>query len=511
MTTTQRVDFTSRDFAAIRADLVQNAAVMTDGKWTDHNPTDIGTVLLDLFAGQMDMLNFMQERYAWETYAMTARLRQSMIHIAHLLNYTIPTIQPSKVGVVFSLPSTEATDSVLSAGTRVQTSAATPIIFETLEEDTIPAGFLVSGNTIPSRNQVGQTQTFVGTGMAGQAVRLEKRGACLFNYDNAEIAGSPFSISVSDSSDTWTYQSHLLDSILTDKHFTILFDDRDYVTLLFGDGIYGARPAVGEPFTITYPTGGGVGGNVPALAITDLAEAVAATPAGTGNLSVGVSNALAATGGQDAEDIDVTRHKAPATVTTNSRSISYDDFQINVEVVPGASRVKILTVNDEPSVVQENTVYVLVVPNPAEGVITYSDVNSAMKASIMEQLTGTRSALVTTDVIVAPPTPLAVAVEVNVYARRFSNVSALATAIEDAITNLFDPTALDAAGRYVLDWELGHFAYTRIYDVIWDVNDDFIGRPITDVQMVSPVANLSATSFQIFTLSGTPTVNITES
>ncbi|HRT96263.1 MAG TPA: baseplate J protein, partial [Planctomycetota bacterium] len=52
-----RVNYTNKDYEAIRQELVQRIPTITD-RWTDFNESDLGMVLLELFCGLGDMLLF---------------------------------------------------------------------------------------------------------------------------------------------------------------------------------------------------------------------------------------------------------------------------------------------------------------------------------------------------------------------------------------------------------------------------------------------------------------------
>jgi hypothetical protein len=130
------------------------------------------------------------------------------------------------------------------------------------------------------------------------------------------------SIQPDGSSQTWGWQRWLLGSAAQDAVFTLTpesyspvgtaanlpwFDyDGEGVTIRFGDGTFGATPVPGAVFTVTYLSGGGVLGNVPADAI------VSVTPGQPQSSDVlTCTNPFPASGGADQETDQQVRDRAP--------------------------------------------------------------------------------------------------------------------------------------------------------------------------------------------------------
>lgn len=91
-------------------------------------------------------------------------------------------------------------------------------------------------------------------------------------------------------------------------------------TVQFGDGVEGATLPTGQNNIIAnYRVGIGAAGNVSAATITTLVD----RPVGV----KGVTNPMAATGGQDAQSVDDIRTNAPQTVLTLGRAVSITDYQ----------------------------------------------------------------------------------------------------------------------------------------------------------------------------------------
>ena len=99
-------------------------------------------------------------------------------------------------------------------------------------------------------------------------------------------------------------------------------------TMRFGDDVFGASPADGDLFRVTYRTGLGAAGNVAADSITAIDPAVA-------GLLLAVRNPFAAAGGADAEGAEHIRRMAPqAFRAVQYRAVRAEDYQAAAESLP---------------------------------------------------------------------------------------------------------------------------------------------------------------------------------
>jgi hypothetical protein len=121
----------------------------------------------------------------------------------------------------------------------------------------------------------------------------------------------------------WAFRRWLLGSAAADQVFTLTpeqyspvltsngttwydYDGDGGTTIRFGDGTFGAIPQPGTAFTVTYRTGGGSAGNVPADTIVNVAPGQPQGP-----MVVSCTNPFPAGGGADAETIAQVRARAP--------------------------------------------------------------------------------------------------------------------------------------------------------------------------------------------------------
>ena len=136
-----QVDYTSRDFAAIRQDLIDLIPFYAP-LWTNRDPADFGMVLIEAFAYVGDLLNYYIDRAANEAFIGTASQRASLLKIAALLGYN-PT-QSTASTATLTFQNATANTITVPAYTKVATTTITngvssQILFETDSTITVPA------------------------------------------------------------------------------------------------------------------------------------------------------------------------------------------------------------------------------------------------------------------------------------------------------------------------------------------------------------------------------------
>ncbi|HYW47852.1 MAG TPA: putative baseplate assembly protein [Bryobacteraceae bacterium] len=118
----------------------------------------------------------------------------------------------------------------------------------------------------------------------------------------------------------WTEAPSLYGLGPDDQQYITRRSDDGTTTVIFGDGVTGARLPTGQNnIAATYRTGIGTDGNVAAGSLSILQT----RPAGIR----GVTNPLQASGGADPEDLDHARSNAPLTVLTLDRIVSLEDYE----------------------------------------------------------------------------------------------------------------------------------------------------------------------------------------
>lgn len=312
------VDYTSRDFASIRTDLLNLIPTFVPD-WTSRSENDFGVVLLELWSYVGDLCNYYADRVANEAFLDTATQRSSVLRIAALLGY-IPT---NSIAATTTLTVTNSTGSTVDipAGTQVATTADTTnntqIVFETDTDLSVAA---------MSTGMVGATQGVTVTDPVYTSNGLSDQSYTLV-YNDVIQGSTDITVAIGLSTLTWTYFPHLLNAGPFDNAYTLLTDATGIVTVQFGDGANGAIPPNGATVTSTYRIGGGTVGNVAEGTLTSWINN--SIPPG-----VTVTN-TAATGGADPESTDSIRLNAPAAFSTLQRAVTLKDFSDLAVQVPG--------------------------------------------------------------------------------------------------------------------------------------------------------------------------------
>jgi predicted phage baseplate assembly protein len=155
------------------------------------------------------------------------------------------------------------------------------------------------------------------------------------------------------------------------RHYMVKIDDSGNASVLFGDGLQGARlPSGRENIIASYRSGLGCVGNVAAGKLTLLKN----RPAGL----QGVTNPLPATGGVDPGITDSNRLTIGKGLQTFSRIVSLSDYQNFAQNFPGISKAQMTLVNYGKGKMLHLTIAALDGSLLASGNATFDSLNAAI-------------------------------------------------------------------------------------------------------------------------------------
>lgn len=390
MTTTRaRLPYINKEYDAIRQELVARIPQLTD-RWTDFNESDLGIVLLELFAGVGDMLAYYLDAQAAECYLPTARQRQSIISLCALVNYRLHSAVAATTRVRFTLGQPAQRDITIPAGTVCRAQGVNdPIPFETVNDLIITAG--LADGEVNARQGTRRTDVFQGTGQAFQRLVLT----------NAGVAFGTISLTVNGIA--WLEVEHFADSTPADRHVRIDLDGLDQTTLTFGDGKYGAMPPSGSTIAVTYLTTQGPDGNLAPHLITELPSPILVDGQ---PVTASVDNPIPATGGADTESHEHARLLAPAVLRSTWKAVTKADYQALCTTFPGVAKAQVLDLNDDTTM-RIYTVRVVIAPEGG------GMPSPQLKADLRAFLEARR--MVTIDIYVDEPAYRAVPVIATLY------------------------------------------------------------------------------------------------
>lgn len=149
----QGINYTSRNFADIRTDLVNMVRQYYPDIFNDFNDASVGMMLLELNAAVGDMLSYNTDRMFQETQIDYAQQRQSILSLARTFGLKIPGKRPSVTIVDFSVTVPPFGDTfdvsyapIIRAGAQVNGAGK---VFETQYDIDFSNPFTIGG--IPNR------------------------------------------------------------------------------------------------------------------------------------------------------------------------------------------------------------------------------------------------------------------------------------------------------------------------------------------------------------------------
>lgn len=322
-----QVDYTSRDYTALRADLIDLIPYYAP-LWTNRDPADFGMTILETFSYMGDILNYYIDKSANEAFISTASQRENVLQLAKLLGYK-PT-EPTAATCTVTFSNTSAVNVTVPRLTKVATSAVsnastTQIIFETDAEVTVPAGSTTTTVTVTQ----GQTVTDEAIGESNGTVNQS------FELGQSSVINGSISVVVGGSN--YTEVPYLIDYNGYDPVFSTYTNGDGVTFVVFGDGISGRIPPNTAQITATYRVGGGAAGNVAANTIKYITN-FSASGLTVLNKYISASIPGAASGGADQESTDAIRVAAPSSIKTLNRAVSLSDYASLVVQVSGVAK-----------------------------------------------------------------------------------------------------------------------------------------------------------------------------
>jgi len=149
----QGIQYTSRNFADIRTDLINMARQYYPDIFNDFNDASVGMMLLELNAAVGDMLSFNTDRMFQETQIDYATERKSVLSLARTFGLNIPGKRPSVTIVDFSVTIPVLGDTfdisyapIIKAGSQVTGGGK---VFEASDDIDFSSPFTIGG--IPNR------------------------------------------------------------------------------------------------------------------------------------------------------------------------------------------------------------------------------------------------------------------------------------------------------------------------------------------------------------------------
>jgi predicted phage baseplate assembly protein len=201
---------------------------------------------------------------------------------------------------------------------------------------------LVNANVAPATHGESVSE-IIGSGdasRANQRLPLKQAPLTYVRADTPSGRRSTLAVRVADA--LWEERPTLYGAGPRDRAHTTATDDEARTTVVFGDGVEGARLPTGDQnVRAAYRKGLGAQGNVRARSLTTLI----AGPLGVAS----VTNPEPAAGGEDPEPLSAARRNAPLTVLTLDRAVSLRDYEDFARGFAGIAKAHATWVGAGPS------------------------------------------------------------------------------------------------------------------------------------------------------------------
>lgn len=417
-----RLDWTGRDYTSVRADvLALIARVFPD--FTKTNAADPEMTVFEVLCYISDLQAYYADRQANEAFLATATERQNVIRHLAAIGYRLSTASPSTATLTFTLARAYSSAVTFPQGGRVTT-----------EEGDV-GGELSDLLEIAPGSTTGDVDWIEGDTVAEDVAESDASAS-----QSYQLGQTPFiwesEVIVVDGIE-WTRVDDFLSSAASDQDYVIDVDAFDQATVRFGDGVNGAIPGDGALIAASYRIGGGKIGNLEADTIKKYVGTITAAD-GT-QVEFTVTNAVAASDGEDRETTLHGKLYGPKQLATNNRAVTNEDYETLAEKVAGVARALAQTSNEDTAIA-ENTVHVQTVPD-GSGTPTQLLLDAVEAAIVLVKGNTTR-------LRVLPAIYLDLAIVGTVYLRRGRGGAALQAATIEAEADAILRTAAvaEAAG-----------------------------------------------------------------
>lgn len=213
-----------------------------------------------------------------------------------------------------------------------------------------------------------------------------------------------------------------------------------------------------------YRSGGGAGGNLPAMAIATLRGSL------PGIDTEGVGNLFPSFGGADEETLEMARLRAAATIRSHERAVTREDFELHARAVGGVARARALPLFHPafPGIEVPGVVSVVIVPHAADPQQPLDDPAPRPTEGLLRLVCAEldRRRLATTELYIIAPTYKLLEVSATLHVRGDADLAAVK---QDALLMLRryfhplvggDDSSLDKDGA---GWPFGgDISYARV-------------------------------------------------
>jgi len=400
------VGYITRSYKQIKSELLTRLGIAVP-EITDHSPSNIMVIILDMFSGIAEMLNYYIDNMAREAFISTARKYSSMVKHTRLIDYRIKAGIAANLDISVSFidaddnPEPLVTSFILPQSTLFTTGNG--IEFRSIAPVTVPVG--ADSMVVPC------TQV---TPMVNQLL-----GVTTSDLNQTYTLGLDYShnsIDIQVGGTVWILKDTLGRSTRDDKHYIIDISIEKVAYIKFGDGINGMVPPPGQEIRGNYHITKGIEGNIGQGTVT--ASSTDFTTFGITNTVI--TNNLPAVAGSGYEDIEKIRRSAPLSLRTLDRAVTRQDYIDIAKLAPGVDKANIKFACGK-------VIDIYIVPNGG-GIAPQSLLNTTKDFIDLRKM-------LTTFVNVLPTGQSDIVVDMNIKARFRASLLQTEVDIVEALTN----------------------------------------------------------------------------
>jgi hypothetical protein len=426
-------DYTSLDYASVVLDLQSYAQKLyPEDMWTDFNSSNFATFLLEQMGYATDLLAYNLNASVLETIVTSVVREQNFRNLAKTLDFQMKgaTASSSDELRVTGI-SSNFRDYPLTISEHLQFTAGDGVVFQ-------PVSTFSVGWPPPGVDPVYYVGFPVTQGKEETDALGLSSGRPSQRYPLGELKLIDGTLSVSVASVPYTLVTSAATYGPNDKIFRVETDESLRSYIIFGDGINGLIPPIGQSISASYKTGGGSETNFPVGTTLAMSNGVWVPPA----LSTGsevFEFKSPATGGGPRQSLANAKLALPQSLKANNRAVTNEDYAAMALEVSGVFKAKAVA---GTAVSGATPVLLFIVPSDL-GAPSYVLGSSIITALKPKRMSGKR-------VIIKDPTYVDLVVQVDEFvANRVSRLVAKQRLLS-LLLSLFSPESVDFGSVFSL-------------------------------------------------------------
>lgn len=315
------VGYTQRGYLQIKQS-IRNRVSVDVPEQTDFSESNIFVILVSIFSGLIEQINYYIDQLMRESFVTTARRYSSLVRHSRLFDYRIRAASPAYVDVLLILKK-DGEEYTLQVGESEKIPLNTlftsdnGLQWRSLKDIQILPG--QSRVMLPLSQFVSVSETYtIPNSDPDQVILIGTR--YVHNSMNLSIAG-----------ELWELVTTFGRSLSTDRHYIIDIGLDGVAYVMFGDGTRGLIPSPGSIVNLSYHNTSGLAGNISTGSITDSPSITLTSEAD----EIEVNNLGSASGGNNYENIESLRKNIPLSLRVLDRAVTKKDYSDIATLHPG--------------------------------------------------------------------------------------------------------------------------------------------------------------------------------